>query len=107
MAEGISKFKEEYPALAKKVHIVVYPGIHAETRTEAPDLFDSDVIFIFHLDYKVMLDLEDDLRIAMAKGVRVIGLGEHDVFRVKGYYNVDINDYPQIDAYWHGCNIKK
>jgi len=100
MAEGILRFKEEYPALAKKVDIMVCPCMAVENVAE-PDLSDSDIIFLHPKNYKLMLDMENDLKMARARGAKVIGIGGYDVFRVKGYYNVDINDYPQIDAYWH------
>jgi len=100
MAEGISMFKEEYPALAKKVDIVVYPGRDLEEKVVEPDLSDADIIFLYHMNYKVMLDMEKDLKIARARGAKVIGLGGHDVFRVKGYYNVDVATYPEMVAYW-------
>ncbi|MBW1741284.1 MAG: cobaltochelatase subunit CobN [Deltaproteobacteria bacterium] len=100
MAEGISKFKEEYPAPAKKVDVVVYPGRDLEEKSVEPDLSDADVIFLCHLNYKVMLDMENDLKIARSRGAKVIGLGGHDVFRVKGYYNVDVATYPEMVAYW-------
>lgn len=100
MAEGISRFKEEYPALAKKVDIVVYPGRDLEEKVVEPDLSDPDIIFLYHMNYKVMLDMENDLKMARSRGARVIGLGGHDVFRVKGYYNVDVATYPEMVAYW-------
>jgi len=100
MAEGILKFKEEYPALAKKVDIVVYLGRDLEEKVVEPDLSDPDIIFLYHTNYKVMLDMEEDLRVARAGGAKVIGLGGHDVFRVKGYYNVDVATYPEMVAYW-------
>jgi cobaltochelatase CobN len=52
------------------------------------------------MNYKVMLDMENDLKMARSRGARVIGLGGHDVFRVKGYYNVDVATYPEMVAYW-------
>lgn len=99
MAEGISKFKEEYPALAKKVDVVVYPGRDLEEKVVEPDLACPDIIFLYHMNYKVMLDMEGDLKAARFRGAKVIGLGGHDVFRVKGYYNVDVTTYPEMVAY--------
>ena len=106
MAEGISMFKEEYPALAKKVDIVVYPGRDLEEKVVEPDLSDADIIFLYHMNYKVMLDMEKDLKIARARGAKVIGLGGHDVFRVKGYYNVDVATYPETVAYWEYSGLE-
>ena len=100
MAEGISKFREEYPSLAKKVNIVVYPGRDLEQKLIEPDFSDADIIFLNHISYRVMLDMEKDLKIARARGAKVIGIGGYDVFRVKGYYNVDVTTYPEIAAYW-------
>ncbi len=100
MAEGISKFKEQYPGLAQKVNILVYPNKDLQDKLIKPDLSIPDVIFLCHLDYKVMLDMEEALKKARQRGAKVIGLGADDVFREKGYYNVDINTHPEIAAYW-------
>ena len=55
MAEGISMFKEEYPALAKKVDIVVYPGRDLEEKVIEPDLSGPDIIFLYHMNYNLNL----------------------------------------------------
>ncbi len=99
MAEGISKFKEQYPGLAQKTNLIVYPNKDLQDKLIEPDFSTPDVIFLYHLDYKVMLDLEQALKEARLRGANVIGLGGDDVFREKGYYNVDINIYPELLAY--------
>ena len=60
-----------------------------------------DIIFLYHIGYKVMLDMEIPLKLARARGAKVIGLGGYDIFRAKGYYNVDLSAYPDMEAYWH------
>jgi cobaltochelatase CobN len=101
MAEGISEFRKAYPALTENVNIVVYPGRDLEEKTIEPDLTAPDIIFLYHISYKVMLDMEDGLKLARARGAKIIGLGGYDVFRAKGYYNVDETTYPDMEAYWH------
>ncbi|BBO92486.1 cobaltochelatase subunit CobN [Desulfosarcina ovata] len=101
MAEGISAFDKAYPALAEKVNIVVYPGKDLEEKTVEPDMTVPDIIFLYHIGYKVMLDLENPLKLARARGAKVIGIGGYDIFRAKGYYNVDLSAHPNMEVYWH------
>ena len=100
MAEGISAFRDAYPALSGNVNIVVYPGKDLEEKTITPDLTTPDIIFFYHIGYKVMLDMETPLKRARARGAKVIGIGGYDIFQAKGYYNVSLADYPGIEAYW-------
>ncbi len=100
MSEGMAKFRKEYPVLAKEANIAVYPGDDLSGKLVEPDLSTPDVIFLNHLDYKVMLEMEEALKQARQRGAKVIGLGGYDIFTEKGCYNVDMALHPDLELYW-------
>ena len=110
MSEGIVAFQEEFPDLASKVKITIQTNEVLAEKSVEPALADQDVIFLYHLNYKVMLDMEEGLKAARQRGAKVIGVGGYTIFKAKGVYNVNLGDYPELPVYWEysgGENAKR
>jgi cobaltochelatase CobN len=100
LAEGIAEFYQENPELVSKVKISVYNDQELADKSIQPDLASPDVIFLYHLNYKVMLDMEPALKAARQRGAKVIGIGGYEIFQRKGFFNVDLEAHPDLPAYW-------
>ncbi len=110
LSEGIAGFKQENPKLISKVKITVYNEQELADKQIQSDLANQDVIFLYHKNYKLMQDLEPSVKAAKQKGAKVIGIGAADIFTAQGFYNVSLDDYPELHAYWeyNGAeNIKR
>ncbi|MBN1907392.1 MAG: cobaltochelatase subunit CobN [Deltaproteobacteria bacterium] len=100
LSEGISRFNMAFPQLASKLKITVMIEQDLEDAPVADRFADQDVIFLNHLGYKVMLDMEKALKEARQRGAKVIGVGGYEIFKQKGYFNVDEGEYPELFTYW-------
>jgi cobaltochelatase CobN len=100
LAAGIAEFFQENPELVSRVKISVYNDQELADKSRQPDLERPDVIFMYHLSYKIMLDMEPALKAARQRGARVINVGGYEIFRRKGYFNVDLEAHPDLPAYW-------
>ena len=105
LADGISRFKEQHSELASRVRITVYNNRELADKTVVPDFSDQDVIFLYHLDYRVMLDLKAGLAAARQGGARVVGVGGYGVFVREGVYNVSLDEHPDLPAYWEYSGV--
>ncbi|WP_419662037.1 putative hydrogenobyrinic acid a,c-diamide cobaltochelatase [Desulfosarcina variabilis str. Montpellier] len=100
LSEGIAEFYNENAKLASRVKISVYNDQALADKSKPADLAGQDVIFLYHLSYKIMLALEPALKAARQRGTRVIGIGGYEIFKRKGYFNVDLDAHPDLAAYW-------
>ncbi len=100
LSEGIADFQRENPELSDKIKITVYNDQELADKAKQLDLAGQDVIFLYHLSYKIMLDLEQTLKAARQRGARVIGIGGYQIFTRKGYFNVNLDAHPDLVAYW-------
>jgi cobaltochelatase CobN len=100
LSKGIAEFNKEYPEAASGLKITVLAEKQHDKETISKKLAGQDIIFLYHLGYKSMLDIEADLKLARQKGAKVIGVGGYEIFRKKGYFNVDEDDHPDLYTYW-------
>ncbi|MBN2705299.1 MAG: cobaltochelatase subunit CobN, partial [Deltaproteobacteria bacterium] len=110
LAQGIEVFRRDNPGLTERLKITVYSEPELIEGRDKPEFGGGDVIFFYHLNYQVMLGLEEDLRRARAAGAQVMGLGSYQIFARKGFYNVSLDEHPAIDTYWENNgaeNVKR
>ncbi len=100
LAEGIAGFGQENPKLLRNVMITVYSEEELLDKRNEQDLVSQDVIFLYHKDYKTMQEIEPRITIAKQNGAKVVGIGVAGVFAGQDFYNVSLNDYPDIQVYW-------
>ncbi len=100
LSGGIEEFNDAFPELASKVRITVLTNEELLAGSAQPDLKSPDIIFISHLAYKIMLDLEQRLKAARQRGAKVISVTGNDIFNSKGFFNVNIEAHPDLPAYW-------